>query len=173
MLVRFLAVLTTGLALIAPGAHLYEMANKMTLARDDYLIVQSIYTGWWIAGLLLPLAFVANLALAWVATGDRTARLLALAAALCIAINLIIFYVFTYPANLVTDNWTAIPSDWERLRRQWELSHAVNAGVTFAAFCFSIAAALRTGAGRPGVFERRGSREDSAAKPERHETVNP
>jgi hypothetical protein len=28
-----------------------------------------------------------------------------------------------------------IPNDWEQLRRQWEYSHAVNAVVTFAAFC--------------------------------------
>jgi len=162
MLVRFLAVLVTGLALIAPGAHLYEMANKMTLARDQYFIVQSIYTGWWIAGFLLPLSFIANLALAWVAAGNRTARLLALAAALCIAINLAIYYVFTYPANLATNNWTAMPSDWEILRRQWELSHAVNAGVTLAAFCLSIAAALSAGR-QESAFGRSGSREHNAA----------
>lgn len=143
MFVRFLAVLVTGLALIAPGAHLYEMANKIHLARDEYFTVQSIYNGWWIAGLLLPLAFLANLALAWTMSDDRTASLLALGAALCIVGNLIIFYFFTHPVNIATGNWTMIPDNWEALRRQWEVSHAVNAGVTLLAFALSIAAAIR------------------------------
>jgi hypothetical protein len=53
-MLRFLAVLLTGLALIAPGAHLYELANKMALAKSEYAVVQKIHIGWWTAGLLLP-----------------------------------------------------------------------------------------------------------------------
>jgi hypothetical protein len=43
----------------------------------------------------------------------------------------------------VTDNWTLQPENWEALRRQWEYSHAVNAGVTFLAFCLATASAIR------------------------------
>src|SRR5262245_39462864 len=137
-MLRFLAVLLTGLALIAPGAHLYEIANKMSLSESEYVVVQKIYIGWWIAGLLLPLALLVNLALAY---SER--NLLALAAAALILTNLIIFYFFTYPVNVTTRNWTLMPDNWEALRRQWEYSHAVNAAVTFAAFCLSILAALK------------------------------
>jgi len=137
-MLRFLAVLLTGLALIAPGAHLYELANKMLLAKSEYLVVQKIYIGWWIAGLLLPLALIVNLALAY-----REKSLLALGAATLILTNLVIFYFFTYPVNVATQNWTLMPDNWEALRRQWEYSHAVNAGITFFAFCLSIWAALR------------------------------
>ena len=63
--IRFIAVLVTGLALIAPGAHLYEIANKMAFSRDEYFVVQKIYIGWWVAGLLLPLSLLANLLLAY------------------------------------------------------------------------------------------------------------
>ncbi|MGD9923231.1 MAG: hypothetical protein AB7V13_17570 [Pseudorhodoplanes sp.] len=143
MALRFFAVLLTGLALIAPGAHLYEMANKMHLARQEYFVVQSIYTGWWIAGLLLPLAFCANVALAWTLSGDRSARYLALGAAFCIAANLTIFYFVTQPANAATNNWTVIPDNWMALRKAWEVSHAVNAGVMLVAFALTIAAAIR------------------------------
>lgn len=143
MVIRFLAVLIAGLALIAPGAHLYELANKMQLARNEYFVVQSIYNGWWIAGLLLPLAFLFNLALAWVLSDDRIARYLALGAALCIAANLIIFWFYTQPANAATTNWTVIPENWVALRKQWEVSHAVNAGITLLAFGMTIAAAIR------------------------------
>jgi hypothetical protein len=54
------------------------------------------------------------------------------------------FYFFTYPVNGVTENWPVMPENWEALRSQWELSHAVNAGVTFLAFSLSIAAALKS-----------------------------
>lgn len=147
MLTRFAAVLITGLALIAPGAHLYELSNKIVLARDQYFVVQTIYSGWWIAGLLLPLSFLINVAFAWVSRESRIARVLALGAALCIVMNLTIFYFFTHPANVATNNWTVIPENWEVLRKQWELSHAANAGITFIAFCLSTAAALKTEVG--------------------------
>jgi hypothetical protein len=137
-MLRFLAVLLTGLALIAPGAHLYELANKMALAKSEYAVTQKIYIGWWMAGLLLPLALIANLALAYTERNQ-----LALAAAALLLANLVIFYFFTYPVNLTTQNWTLLPDNWEVLRTQWEYSHAVNAVVTFLAFCLSIAAVLR------------------------------
>jgi hypothetical protein len=60
-----------------------------------------------------------------------------------IGVFLIIFYFYTQPANVVTNNWTLQPENWEALRRQWEYSHAVNAGVTFLAFCLATASAIR------------------------------
>ena len=137
-MLRFFATLLTGLALVAPGAHLYEIANKMPLSKSEYCVVQKIYIGCWMAGLLLPLALIANLALAY-----SEKNLFALAAAALILTNLVTFYFFTYPVNVTTQNWTLMPDSWEALRRQWEYSHAVNAGVTFAAFCLSILAALK------------------------------
>ena len=140
---RFLAVVITGLALIAPGAHLYELPHKLALSGSDYFIVQGIYNGWWLVGLLLPLALLANLLQAFFARQDTAGRMLALAAAACIMVNLIIFYFYTQPANEVTGNWTLQPENWEALRRQWEFSHAVNAAVIFLAFCLATASALR------------------------------
>jgi hypothetical protein len=137
-MLRFFAVLLTGLALIAPGAHVYELANKMPLPKAEYFVVQKIYIGWWFAGLLLPISLLVNLALAY-----AESNLLALMAAILLFANLIIFYFFTYPVNVETVNWTVMPDNWEVLRRQWELSHTVNAVVTLLAFCLSIAAALR------------------------------
>jgi hypothetical protein len=49
--------------------------------------------------------------------------------------TLAIFFAFTFPANQATADWTTVPDDWPFLRRQWEMSHAVNAIVTFLAFC--------------------------------------
>jgi len=144
MIVRFLAVLLTGLALIAPGAHLFELFRKMRLPEDQYYVVQQIYLGWWIIGLLLPAALIANVVFA--ATGSEPrARWLAAAAAGLVALNLIVFSVWTQPVHTATDNWTVHVTNWEALRRQWEFSHAANAGITFAAFCAATLAALRSG----------------------------
>jgi hypothetical protein len=55
MIVPFLAVILTGLAVIAPAAHLLEMPRKMRLPKDRYFIVQDIYRGWVLVGFFLPL----------------------------------------------------------------------------------------------------------------------
>jgi hypothetical protein len=47
--------------------------------------------------------------------------------------TLLVFFVWTYPANRMTENGTVVSVDWQLLRRQWEFSHAVNALLTFAA----------------------------------------
>jgi hypothetical protein len=142
MLIRFLAVIVTGLAVIAPAAHFFELPGKIHMSEEDYFVVQRIYLGWWVIGLFLPAAFVANLALAVVVRHDMLAFWLAVAATALIVVNLAIFIVWTQPANAATENWAVRPENWQALRRQWEYSHAVNAGVTFLAFCAATLAAL-------------------------------
>src|SRR6188472_3399043 len=105
MIVRFLAIILTGLAVIAPAAHLFVLPGKIHMSADDYFTVQRIYLGWWVVGLFLPAAFLANLALAVVARGDKPALWLAVAAMGLIAINLTIFMIWTQPANAATQNW--------------------------------------------------------------------
>jgi len=141
--IPFTAIILTGTALIAPAAHLLELANKIGMNANDYFVVQKIYTGWWLVGLLLPLALLANVALGVAARSHHTASRLALIAAALIAGNLAIFFFWTQPANTATVNWTIQPEDWRSLRRQWEYSHAINAGIMFIAFCTTTAASLR------------------------------
>jgi len=80
-MMRFLAVVVSGLSLIAPGAHAFELANKIGLPKAEYFIVQHIYSGWWIVGLLLPLAFLMDVGNAVALRGDKTAMMLSIAAA--------------------------------------------------------------------------------------------
>ncbi|MCW1412459.1 hypothetical protein OLZ32_29940 [Rhizobium sp. 1AS11] len=137
---RFLAVIITGLALAAPAAHAFALLNKIGMAKSDYFVAQQAYAGWWVVGLLLPLALLANIGNAIALRGDGTAMLLSVAAA---ALNLVIFMVFTQPANAATENWTVQPENWESLRAQWEYSHAINAAVTLLAFCCATLASIR------------------------------
>ncbi len=147
-ILQFLAVVLTALALVPAGAHLFEMANKIGLPRDAYFTVQGIYRGWALFGFVLIPALLADLALGILRWREARASALALAAALLMAANLTIFFVWTYPANVATRNWTVAPQGWEALRRAWEYSHAVNAGLTFLALCLLVLSLLlppRTG----------------------------
>jgi hypothetical protein len=67
--------------------------------------------------------------------GQRRPLIFALMNLLCLLATLAIFFTFTYPANQATNNWTEIPVNWEQLRWQWEVSHAVDAVITFIGFC--------------------------------------
>ncbi|NEH40335.1 hypothetical protein [Rhizobium leguminosarum] len=140
---RFLAIIITGMALAAPAAHAFALLNKIGTAKADYFVAQQAYAGWWIVGLLLPLALLANIGNAVALRADGTAMMLSIAAAALIALNLVIFMVFTQPANAATENWTVQPENWENLRARWEYSHAVNAAVTLLAFCCATLASIR------------------------------
>jgi hypothetical protein len=145
---QFLAVVLTALALVPAGAHLFELFNKIGLPRDAYFTVQGIYRGWALFGFVLIPALLADLALGILRWREARASALALAAALLMAANLTIFFVWTYPANVATRNWTMAPQGWEALRRAWEYSHAANAGLTFLALCLLVLSVLtppRTG----------------------------
>ncbi len=140
---RLAAVLLTALYLVPTGAHLFELPNKIGLSPDAYFIVQGVYRGWALFGVVLFGALAADLALAIARRRDAVAFWLALGSALLIAGTLIIFFVWIYRANQATANWTSVPPSWARLRAQWEYSHAGNAVLTFVALVLVTCAALR------------------------------
>lgn len=133
--IQFLAIVLTALVLVPSGAHLFELPNKIYLAETDYFIVQNIYRGWSLFGIALILALAATLALTMSLRGQGAAAALALTGFVCLAVTLAIFFIFTFPANEATDNWTTVPSDWRELRWRWEISHAVNAVIVFVGLC--------------------------------------
>ncbi len=132
-ILTFLALVFTAIALIPAGAHVFEMSAKMKLGRDAYFVVQGLYRGWAYFGIAIVGALLACLARAWLA-GSRRDRLLSLFAAAMTAAALTIFFVYVYPANQITQNWTAVPSNWKNWRYQWEWGHAVSAVCMLFAF---------------------------------------
>ena len=141
-IVRFFAIILTALALVPGGAHLFALPNKIGLAQEPYFIVQGSYRGWALFGIVLFAALAANLALTVMLRHQRTPFWLTLAAFLGIAATLVIFFAWTYPANVATNNWTVAPANWAELRTRWEYSHAANAVITFAALCSVTLSAL-------------------------------
>jgi hypothetical protein len=132
---QFLAIVLTALALVPAGAHLFELPNKIGLSQEEYFVVQSIYRGWALFGIALFGALGANLALAIVVRRQRAPFRLAFLAFLLVAATLVIFFIWTYPANQATANWTVVPANWQELRTTWEYAHATNAILTFLALC--------------------------------------
>jgi hypothetical protein len=132
---QFLAIVLTALALVPAGAHLFELPNKIGLAEEAYFVVQGIYRGWALFGIVLFGALAANLALAIMVRRQRAPIWLALAAFFLVAATLAIFFTWTYPANQATSDWTVVPDNWQELRTQWEYAHATNAVLTFLALC--------------------------------------
>ncbi|MGE5164576.1 MAG: hypothetical protein ACM3IH_11210 [Sphingobacteriales bacterium] len=131
---QFLAIVLTALALVPGGAHLFALPNKIRLVEVDYFVTQNVYRGWALFGIVLFGAMFANLALT-VAVRRQRAFIFVLINLACLIVTLVIFFAFTFPANQATNNWTEVPADWQQLRWQWEVSHAVNAVITFVGFC--------------------------------------
>lgn len=126
-IMRFSSLLFTALALSAGLAHLFELPNKINLSKDDYLTVQQIYNGWALLGIVALGALLSILILTCLVRKQKKAFAFTLIALLCIVATQIIFWVFTYPANQQTNNWTILPVNWIELRKQWEYSHAMSA----------------------------------------------
>jgi hypothetical protein len=50
---RFLSLLFVALVLAPALAHLLELPNKINLTREEYLVVQQIYNGWQLLGIVI------------------------------------------------------------------------------------------------------------------------
>lgn len=139
----FTALLATSLALGGALAHAFEFLNKIDMDQQQYFTAQRIYDGWnKIAYLLLIelLGMLAVIGLYWRAPRVRWQALGALASFLTAQA---VFWVWTFPANMATDNWTTQPETWQALRNQWEYSHLAGAGFQLLAMIFLILATLR------------------------------
>lgn len=157
----FVALLSTAVALGGALAHLLELPNKIHLPAAEYFIVQGIYRGWNRLGFVLFVQLLSILTL--IALSGRRNGIFwsGLAALLCLMGAQALFWLYTFPANVATANWTVIPQDWEQLRFQWEISHAAGAflqlGAMIALIIASIARARPDYAEEPAAEPRAGS----------------
>jgi hypothetical protein len=140
---RFLSLLFCALALAPALAHLLELPSKISLPRDEYFVVQQIYRGWWMLGIVVFGALLSTLALTIVVRKRPGELGPALTAFLCIVATQAIFWTFTFPANQQTANWTLLPDNWQELRMRWEYSHAASAMLNLVAMIAVIIAVLK------------------------------
>lgn len=141
----FFAILFNALALVPTGAHVFELPNKLGLPQDQYFVVQGIYRGWALFGIVVFGALLANLVLVIMLRRRRAPFLWALVALLAIAGTQIVFWTWTFPANQATVNWTLAPDNWRALRTQWEYSHAASAALNLTALVAAVLSLLTVG----------------------------
>lgn len=135
---QLIAVLFVAVAMSAGWAHLLALPNKMGLSAEEYLTVQQIYRGWAFLGIAVVGALLSTAVLTVLQRGEGARFYFALGATSFVALSLIVFFWFTFPANQATQNWTVLPEGWETLRRQWEYSHAVGAFLYFFALALLV-----------------------------------
>jgi hypothetical protein len=121
-----LSVLGVAVVLVPAGAHLAELPRKMQLSAAEYMTVQQIYSGWSLFGFVIAAALLCTAWHAWVRRGTRSFAA-ALLGFLLLAASHGIFWTFTYPVNVATENWTRMPVDFATARFTWECSHAAAA----------------------------------------------
>ncbi|MEZ5817289.1 MAG: DUF1772 domain-containing protein [Hyphomicrobiaceae bacterium] len=138
----FVALVATGIALGGALAHALELPNKIGLPKASYFIVQRIYDGWWQLAYVLAVELAAMLAVLVLSWRDTLPFRLALFAIVAVLAAQAVFWIWTWPANVATRNWTMVPDNWEALRWQWEFSHLGGAVLQLLAFCALSLAAL-------------------------------
>jgi hypothetical protein len=131
---RFFSLLFVALVLAPALAHLLELPNKIGLSREEYLVVQQIYSGWQLLGIVIYGALLSTLALTIMVRHQPRVFALTLAAFLCLLAAHALFWIYTFPANKETLHWTVLPENWMALRAQWEYSHAAGAVLNLIAF---------------------------------------
>jgi hypothetical protein len=140
--VRFFSVLFAALALAPAAAHLLELPNKIGLPRDEYFVAQQLYRGWAMLAVVVFPAVALALLHAIMVRRQRPAFRLAALAFCCLLGTQVLFWIFTFPANQLTENWTLVPDNWAGLRAQWEYSHAASAVLNLVALAALIASVL-------------------------------
>ncbi len=115
----------------------------MRLGEAAYLASQRAYDGWRLFAVVVIGALLSSLALTIALYRASEPYLLAALAFLCLVGTQILFWIFTFPANRATDNWTVLPEGWEALRAQWEYSHAGAAILNAAALLFLVLTATK------------------------------
>jgi hypothetical protein len=142
---RFFSLLFVALVLAPALAHLLELPNKIGLSHEDYLVVQQIYRGWALLGIVVFGALISTLVLTIMVRHQPKVFSMTLVAFLCVAGAHVVFWIFTFPANQETINWTVLPENWMALRAQWEYSHAAGAVLNLIAFIMLVLSVLVRG----------------------------
>lgn len=130
-ILRFITIMLTAFSLSAAFAHLLEMPAKLTYDGALWLyLLQTLYpTFGRVSGICEIGAVVAALVLVVAHRKGTPAFRWTLLGASCLVATHAIFWIWIAPVNaaLVPLSPETLPSDWERLRDQWEFAHASRA----------------------------------------------
>lgn len=128
---RFIALLSSALALTMTSAHVLEMPQKLSWDYNLYAKVNgSLYLYFAIiGGVYEVVALIATGTLAW-RVRHRPAGSWTIGAAACLAISFLSWLVIVEPVNLAIGDGAS----WEGLRTRWEVGHLVGFVLMLAGF---------------------------------------
>lgn len=127
-LLRLLAVVFSGVALIRPMMDLEALPSVISLTKDDYAAVQYANQSWaWLQ--LIHLASFLSIVGLFCFERDHNRVIWPIRGAFIAQLCIIVLYVaFTLPINITTFHWTFFPDNkWAWLRIEWEYAHALSA----------------------------------------------
>jgi len=139
----FIALLATSFALGGALAHAFELLNKIGMTREEYFIVQRLYSGWDRLGYVLAIQLVGILAVILLYRAQPRVLVPASVGLVALFAAQLVFWAWTLPANQATANWTQQPANWDTLRAQWEYSHLAGAAFQTMAMIALVTAVLR------------------------------
>ena len=140
---RFTTILFELITLSALMAHLLALPAKIKLTQEDYYTVQSIYNGWAWLGIFEIGAIIFTLIWAISERKKKGIFLLLIISLIFFVVSLTLFFLFTFPANAATINWTHRTENWQMLRQQWEYSHAARTILNLIGFSCIILSLLK------------------------------
>lgn len=141
----FVALIATAMALGGALAHAFELPNKIGMTREAYFTVQQIYLGWNRLAFVLLAQLIGIVAVIVLYRREGQVLWPAALALACLLAAQAVFWIWTFPANVATSNWSTQPGNWETLRSQWEYSHLAGAALQTLAMVGLIVAVLRRG----------------------------
>jgi hypothetical protein len=110
------------------------------MPRQAYFTVQQIYRGWDLFGAVIAVQLCALVLLSVRSWREHYLFRPVVTALVFLILAQALFWLFTFPANVATDNWTHAPANWDDLRYTWEYSHALGALCQLVGFCCLIGA---------------------------------
>lgn len=145
---RFITIILVALFMGLEFGHALEMPAKMQYDGSLYVTLQNTlyrYFGVPGPGAFITLGMLLSAAvLTFLVRKHRQAFYWTLIGTICLVLAFpIVFFLFIEPVNVAIEQATpqSIPSDWLRLRSQWEYAHAANfvlSSIGFSALLISV-----------------------------------
>ena len=149
---RYVSLLLVALTLGMTFAHVMEIPGKLRLDGATWLAVQhNLYVAFGVVGAAIEvLAIVLTWLLVLMVRRRRPAFSWTVAAAVCVSAGLVDWFLLVAPMNVALSVWIpgTLPADWTRYRDQWEIGHAIHAGLFALGFSALVLALLAETPGR-------------------------
>lgn len=129
--VQLTAIALLAVALMAAGAHVFNVSANLSLKQEDYVTLQSAHHGWALFAGALLLATAAIGLHAHLVRGNPKSLGWSIAALGLLCLAQLVFWLVAFPIDAETSGWTAAPADFDSARRNWEFAFAGASALSF------------------------------------------